>query len=117
MRVTRYYRCDFGHRWIVDGKRQGDPESPEEVLCQEGHEAITCQEKIPPDEVQILFRPETRVFDEPKGRYQVVLLDREDRELCASEKHYSWEDAVQLANLFRGKPAEQAMKWWSRRSP
>lgn len=42
------------------------------------------------------------------GRYYVVLRDRADRELCVSSKGYAWDEAVKLAELFKGKDASRA---------
>ncbi len=122
MRVYRRYRCDFGHQWIVQ-RKQGEAESPEDVNCPEGHEAVTCNEEEPADEVQIVLRPAARVVDRAKGqlglegRYWLVLLDRAGAELCSSTAHYSWEQAIRLAELFRGKSPDRALQWWNRRSP
>jgi hypothetical protein len=44
-----------------------------------------------------------------------VLLDRADRELCASRQHLSWDEAIQLSALFRGKSASTALDWWRRK--
>jgi len=122
MLVYRRYQCDLGHEWVVQ-RKQGQPEEPGDVECPEGHEAITCNEEEPADVVQILIRPAARIVDKIKnqialeGRYWVVLLDRSGLELCSSMEHYSWEEAVALATLFRGKDTERAMQWWRRKSP
>jgi hypothetical protein len=96
MRVYRSYLwsylCDRGHAWTVTS-REGAPEEAVETRCPEGHEAVTCHEALPADEVQILLRPAARVVDREtgntwhSGRYFLVLLDRADRELCASKAH------------------------------
>jgi hypothetical protein len=120
MRVYREYRCDHGHEWTVTS-REGAPELAQHTQCPEGHEAVTCSEQQPADEVQIVLRPAARIVDrvtgqtQHQGRYFVALLDRADQELCVSTEHYTWEEAVMLANLFKGKDASRAMDWWRRK--
>lgn len=122
MRVYRSYRCEFGHHWELERKK-GEPERVEDTCCPEGHEAVTCQEDEPADEVQVLLRPAARIVDKAKGqislerRYWVVLLNRSDEELCRSAKDYSWNEAVALGNLFGGKDEARAMQWWAKKVP
>ena len=122
MRVYRQYCCDYGHVWTVN-TQEGEPELEEDLRCPHGHEAVTCEEEQPADEVQTLLRPAARIVDRvtgqtsDSGRYFVVLLDRADRELCTSIQHYSWDEAIKLAGLFKGKSASRALDWWKRRSP
>jgi hypothetical protein len=122
MRVYRRYRCDHGHEWTVT-TREGEPESAQDVQCPEGHEAVTCNEEQPADEVQIVLRPATRIVDRvtgktwDAGRYFVALLDRADQELCVSSEHYTWEEATKLAGLFKGKDESRALDWWKRKAP
>ena len=120
MRAYRRYRCDHGHEWTVITEEQTE-EAASETVCPEGHEAVTCNEELPADEVQVLVRPAARIVDRvtgavaASGRYYLVLLDRNDRELCASSEHFSWQEAVKLAGLFRGKDANRALEWWRRK--
>jgi hypothetical protein len=122
MRIFRVYRCDFGHQWTVMCQ-QGDPEEAEDTCCPEGHEAVTCNEELPADEVQVLLRPAARIVDRVTekvwltGRYFLVLFDRTDRELCVSKEHYTWDQAIKLAGLFKGKPESRALAWWKRKAP
>jgi hypothetical protein len=122
MRVYRRYRCDFGHEWTLP-RQDDEPERKEDTYCPEGHEAVTCKEEQPADEVQVLLRPAARIVDRVKGqvalsgRYWLLLLDRFDKTLCVSSRDYSWDEAVRLAGLFKGKDHVQAMEWWSRESP
>jgi hypothetical protein len=120
MRAYRVYHCDYGHHWTVV-TRQGEPERDDEVRCPEGHEAVTCNEELPSDEVQILIRPAARIADKVTGslrcpkRYFLVLLDRTDQEICGSIAHYSRDEVVQLAAQFRGKDLVRAREWWKRK--
>jgi hypothetical protein len=120
MRVYREYRCEWGHGWKVHC-RKDDPELPEHILCPEGHEPITCCEQEAADEVQVLIRPASRIVDRTNGRvahsgsYFLVLLDREDQEIRCSVQCYSWDEAIQLAGLYKGKTVEQALLWWERK--
>lgn len=120
MRVYRRYHCDFGHEWTVV-TRTDAPEAAADVVCPHGHEAVTCNEALPADEVQVLLRPAARIVDRVtglvrhEGRYYVVLLDRGDQELCVSNEHYPWDDAIKLAAQFRGKDAQRALAWWRRK--
>ncbi len=120
MRLYRRYRCDHGHEWTVVSQ-EGTREDADQVVCPNGHEAVTCNEELPADEVQIVVRPASRVADRVTGavlhaeRYYLVLLDRADRELCASRQHLSWDEAIQLSALFRGKSASTALDWWRRK--
>lgn len=120
MRVYRRYRCDHGHEWTV-ATQQDKVEGAADVVCPEGHEAVTCNEEFPADEVQVLLRPAARVVDRVtgmvsgSGRYFLILLDHADRELCASSKDFSWDDAVKLAGLFKGKDAARALELWRRK--
>lgn len=122
MRVYRRYRCDHGHEWTVT-RRQGAPEEVADTRCPEGHEAVTCNEELPADEVQVLFRPAARIVDLVTGKvwhsgqYYVVLLDRADQELCMSRAHYTWDEAARIASLFRGKDKSRALDWWKRKAP
>jgi hypothetical protein len=108
MRVYREYRCDEGHEWTVSTEER-KAEAVSDTFCPEGHEAVTCSEQLPADEVQVLFRSAARIMDRAKGtimhagRYYLVLLDRADRALCASREHFTWDEAIQFAGLFRGK--------------
>jgi hypothetical protein len=119
IREYREYCCGEGHAWTV-AKRAADPERPDESRCPYGHPAVDCHREWPADEVQILIRPATTVPRDVdadlSGRrtYWLVLLDREDRELCTSSRTYSWDDAVQLAQRFRGMSAEHALDEWRR---
>ena len=119
MRIYRQYRCDFGHTW-TDVAKPGDPEMG---LCPEGHPVVTCSEETPADEVQILLRPMTRIINRvtsqttDAGRFQLVLLDRNDNEILVSTKTYSWNEVVQLAGRFVGKSEEEATRWWNRKIP
>lgn len=121
MRAYREYRCDHGHEWTV-ATQQTKVEAAADAVCPEGHEAVTCSEALPADEVQVLLRPAARVVDgvtarvSRSGRYYLVLLDRADRELCASNEDFSWDDAIKLAGLFRGKEATRALEWWRRKA-
>lgn len=121
MRVYRRYRCEFGHEWTVE-RRQGEAEAHGDARCPEGHEAITCNEELPVDEVQILLRPAARIVDGVTGtawqigRYFLVLLNRSDDELCVSREHYVWDEAIRLAALFKGKDPTQAMSLWQRKA-
>lgn len=122
MRVYRRYRCDQGHEWTVVRKEE-QPEIADDTRCPQGHEAVTCNEESPSEEVQILLRPAARIVDKvtgrvwQSGRYFVALLDRADRELCVSSAHYSWDDAIRLAALFKGKDESRALEWWRRKEP
>src|SRR5688572_26726715 len=108
MRVHRLYHCDFGHHWTVVSQ-QGTPEKAEDRFCLEGHEAVTCNEQLPADRVQLLLRPAARIVDRVRGtiwygeRYYVALFDRADRELRTSEKQYTWEEAIALAAVFKDR--------------
>lgn len=122
MRVYRRYRCDQGHEWTVT-TREGEPEAAQDIRCTEGHEAVTCNEEQPADEVQIVLRPAARIVDRvtgktrDAGRYFVALLDRADQELCVSNEHYTWDEATKLAGLFKGKDESRALDWWTRKAP
>lgn len=122
MEVDRLYQCDYGHHWVVQ-KQKGDAELPEDIICPEGHEAVTCREDEPADEVQLLIRPAAKIVDRVTGqraherKYRVLLLDRTGAEICRSNNMYSWEDAITVGSLFREKSVEQAVKWWARRNP
>jgi hypothetical protein len=121
MRVYRRYRCEHGHEWTVTTK-QDIPEGTPQTYCPEGHKAITCNEELPADEVQVLLRPAARIVDPVigklwlTGRYYLVLLDRADQELCVSREHYTWDELIRLASQFRGKSETVAMDWWNRRA-
>jgi hypothetical protein len=121
MRAYRRYRCDEGHEWTV-ATQTGAPEIEANTICPHGHVAVTCNEELPADEVQILIRPAARVVDSVAGRiwdadrYFVVLLDRRDHELCMSKSHYPWDEAVKLALLFKGKTEDRALEWWKRKA-
>ncbi|RMG95521.1 MAG: hypothetical protein D6705_13455 [Deltaproteobacteria bacterium] len=120
--MYRRYHCDYGHEWTV-ATHEGEPEFAQDVQCPEGHEAVTCNEEVPADEVQIVLRPAARIVDRVTGqvwyagRYYVVLLDRADQELCASRKHYTWEEATKLAEMFKGKDESRALDLWRRKAP
>ena len=115
------YQCDLGHEWTVSA-RQGALERVEDTFCAEGHEAVTCREEPPADRVQLLLRPAARIIDSVTGRvrfadrYVVVLLSRDDAELCSSEKQYAWDDAVALAALFKECDERQAVELWKERA-
>jgi hypothetical protein len=122
MEVLRRYRCDHGHEWRVV-VHEGDPEFPEHTRCPEGHEAVTCVEERPADEVQILIRPAARIVDSvtgqlaDDGKYRFILLDRDGGTVEQSSNLYTWEEAVALGRLFRGKTVERAREWWGKRRP
>jgi hypothetical protein len=122
MRIYRRYHCDYGHTWEVSSKAD-QPRGERENYCRDGHEAVTCEEHVPADEVQVLLRPAARVVDRVKGtvhnsdRYFLVLLDRSDEPLRVSAEHYGWDEALKLALLFRGKDTVRALQWWKRRFP
>lgn len=121
MRAYRRYRCDKGHEWTVLTE-QDKAEVASEVVCAEGHEAVTCNEELPADEVQLLIRPAARIVDRVtgavsnSGRYYLALFDSSDRELCSSSEHFTWDEAVKLAWFFKGKNASRALEWWRRKA-
>jgi hypothetical protein len=92
-----------------------------DTRCPEGHDAVTSSEQLPADEVQILIRPAARIVDQvtgqvsDTGRYYLVLLDREDEEIIASMENYTWDKALKLAELFKGKDKARALEWWRRK--
>ena len=116
MRTFRRFRCEHGHELLVRGP---EPHA-QPPRCAEGHEAVTCNEEGPTEEVQILLRPAARVVDSItgrsilEGRYYLVLLTPEGLELRHSEEHYEWEDALRRASLFRGKEIGHAARWWDK---
>jgi hypothetical protein len=120
MRVYRRYRCDHGHEWIV-ATHSEKAEVEGDLFCPAGHDAVTCSEEMPADEVQVLIRPAARIVDRVTGnvalagRYYLVLLDQGDSEICASSNDLSWDDAVKLATLFKGKDTPRALEWWRRK--
>jgi len=101
---------------------QDEVENVADTVCPDGHDAITCNEELPADEVQVLVRPAARIVDRVtgtlshSGRYYLVLLDCADREICASTEHYAWDDALKLAGIFKGKDANRARDWWRRKA-
>lgn len=116
-RVYRHYRCDHGHDWEVE-RDAAEPERAEDGQCAFGHEAMTRTDQMPADEVQVLIRPAARIVDSVtgqlglEGRYWVVLLGSGDKELCRSSKHYTWDEAVQLGRMLKGKEENAALEWW-----
>lgn len=120
MRIYREYACDFGHRWTVLAS-SGDPEAPVDTFCDKGHEAVTLTELEPADEVQIVFRPATKIADritgkvQERGQYYLVLMDRLDAIVRTSVAPFSWDDAVRLALRFRGLTRADACKRWDKR--
>src|SRR5262245_27707808 len=78
MRIFRHYSCDYGHQWVVQ-RGDYDNEQPSDLICPEGHPAITGRVEFPVDDVQILISPAARVVDQPTqqrvldGRYYLSL--------------------------------------------
>ena len=121
MRVFRHYHCDYGHQWTVQRQHTED-EQASDLICPEGHPAITDRVELPVDDVQILISPAARVVDQLKrqrildGRYYLSLLDKNGKELCASKEHYDWDAVVKLSAFFTDKAIEQALAWWAKRN-
>ena len=113
--------CDNGHRWTVQRPHTEDEQSSD-MICPEGHPAITCHVELPVDDVQILISPAARVVDQVRrqrildGWYYLSLLDKTGKELCASKEHHDWVSVVKLAAFFRAKSIEQALAWWAKRN-
>jgi hypothetical protein len=121
MRIFWHYSCDYGHHWVVQ-RGDYDNEQPSDLICPEGHPAITGRVELPVDDVQILISPAARVVDQLTqqrvldGRYYLSLLDKTGKELCASKENYDWDAVVKLAAFFRDKAIEQAMAWCAKRN-
>jgi hypothetical protein len=121
MRVFRRYHCDYGHQWTVQRLHTED-EQASDLICSEGHPAITDRVELPVDDVQILISPAARVVDQLKrqrildGQYYLSLLDKNGKELCASKEHYDWDAVVKLSAFFTDKAIEQALAWWAKRN-
>jgi hypothetical protein len=121
MRIFRHYHCDYGHQWTVQRQHKED-EQPSDLICPEGHPAITGRVELPADDVQILISPAARVVDQLKrqrildGRYYLSLLDQNGKELCSSKEHYDWNAVMKLAAFFTDKAIEQALAWWATRN-
>jgi hypothetical protein len=120
MRIYKRYRCDHGHEWTVQTVN-GAVDEIDDTYCPLGHIAITCNLETPSDEVQVLLRPAARIVDRitgsewGKGRYFIVLLDCNDQEIGVSHNHFSWDEVLKLASLFKGKDKKSAMEWWKRK--
>jgi hypothetical protein len=120
MRVFRSYRCEEGHHWIVQ-RRVDEDEQPSDMICPEGHPAVTSRVESPVDDVQILISPAARVVDSLKGQrileghYYLSLLDKNGREICASKEHFDWDTVIKLAAFFRKRSVEFALAWWKKR--
>jgi hypothetical protein len=121
MRVFRSYHCDYGHQWTVQRQHTED-EQASDLICPEGHPAITGRVELPVDDVQILISPAARIVDQLKRqrildrRYYLSLLDKSGKELCASKEHYDWDAVVKLSAFFTNKTIEQALAWWAKRN-
>lgn len=120
MIIFRRYRCDLEHEWLV--QRESDEEEQfADTLCPEGHQAVTCREELPVDDVQILISPAARIVDPVRkqrildDRYFLSILDKTGVEICSTKEHHDWEAVVKLAAFFKGKSREQALIWWSKR--
>lgn len=126
LRARWRYRCDFGHpgaAWEVAGRDAAPP--IEDPRCCDGHEAVNEACYLPADEVQVLLRPVAWVSKQDGNAaisggartYKLVLLDRADCELLESAADYGWDEAVKIAQRFRGKTSKEATKWWSLKPP
>jgi len=120
MRSYRCYRCDYGHKWLVQ-MREDEKEHLSDSICPEGHDAVTCNIETPVDDVQVLISPAARIVDQVKkqrilnGRYYLSLLDNAGSEICSSKHDFDWDTAIKLASFFKDKSSEQALHWWRRR--
>jgi hypothetical protein len=85
MRIFCHYHCDCGHQWTVQRQHTED-EQPSDLICPEGHPAITGRVELPVDDVQVLISPAARVVDQVKqqrilnGRCRATIKVRRQRQ-------------------------------------
>jgi len=122
MKIFRNYMCDDNHHWLIC-RDESEGELAGDNICPYGHAAVTCRIEYPVDDVQVLLSPAARIVDNVKAqrtlddRYYISLLDKRGVELSFSKEHYSWDEVVKLAFLFKGKSIEAALLWWRRKKP
>ena len=119
MREWRLYRCDFGHSWTIR-KDTSDPEASDDIVCAEGHEAVTCQKQVANDEVSFIFESAARIVDPATGRvggaerWDLVVIDREGQEIARTPEPASWDTIVRYAAALKGKDPLRARDWAAR---
>jgi hypothetical protein len=122
MKVIREYTCDHGHRWKIDAD-ESKPELPQDGICPDGHEAVTCQTLVPVDHVQLTIRSAAILTDrvtnriELTGFYLLSISDRDGKTLRTSENHYKFRDVVALAERFTNRTAAEACVYWDHIKP
>jgi hypothetical protein len=123
MKVYWRYTCDYGHQWTLF-RDENTEESSEDEFCPWGHEAVTLRKDVPIDEVVITFLPAGFIGDRIKnqvvqqGKYFFVLTDRVGgNDKRTSQQTYGWQEAIKLAERFRGLSREKAWKLWNDLNP
>jgi hypothetical protein len=123
MKVYRSYWCDFGHTWEVYVDEDA-LETEADVICPQGHEAVTCKTEIPADLVRLTILPAARIIGEGnlqrlygERKFHVSISDREGVLLRTSKSTYTFRDAVNTIERFTNKTAAEACAYWDHIHP
>lgn len=107
MRELRKYRCDFGHSWETFGDSDASP-LPNENVCTQGHEAVTCSRQQLLDRVELRIRPMARIVDQATKRtggeyeFALVLANLHTGEEFTNYRVYSFAEILKLSEGFKG---------------
>lgn len=117
MKQWRLYSCEEGHSWqfLLD---DSVPEQEADIVCAYGHTAVMAKRAKPSDYVVVSVIPKARQIDSVtakigyKTEFYVQIESLLDGWKCMTNKSYSKEEAVQLAQLFVGLERHAAGRVW-----
>ncbi len=124
MKIYCFYQCDFGHAWTVF-QEESTIEQSQYAICTFGHVAITLQKCFPVDQVKFILQPTGYIADKRKNqlvddnKYKIIISDLDDAEIRASEKVYTWRDAIFLLEKFHTLAHTTKATWvlWEQLKP
>ena len=122
MKEWRRYTCDFGHSWEFYREHDAE-EKPDDVVCPNGHEAVTRQIEPHADRTRITILPASRLIDSVTGRvapedsYLVLISQPDGSEERMSTKRYGWSEVIKITERFRNKEFSRSLDLWNKIEP
>jgi hypothetical protein len=113
MKAYWHYRCDHGHSWVLF-REEDAKESPEDIVCPYGHEAVTLTKRRLLDFVQVSLRPAAQIVDRVTGQtgheyeFYVVVTDLHRSMERSSTRTFRWAEAKAIVDQFRNVKPEKA---------
>ena len=122
MKVYWEYSCHERHSWVIF-REEDAAECAEDTICPFGHKALLLNKQRPVNSIEISIRPAIRIMDPfskqegYKNEYCVVLSDTHETFAKVSQKVYTWEECIEIANKFKGMNIKMSLVRWKKMNP